>query len=95
MINLIWEKATITKNLKDELQRHPELRPLNTKLNTLYSKSRTKLKALAEKHDIKEFMNKSGEIIKHFQEVVDEVPTFTDFSYSTFGLRCGKRSANR
>ena len=52
MINLTWEKSMIVKNLKDELQRHPELRPLNTKLNTLYSKSRKKLKALAETQEI-------------------------------------------
>ena len=83
MINLTWEKALITKNLKDELQRHPELKPLNTKLNTLYSKSRTKLKALAEKHNTKDFINKSDEIQKHFKEVVDEVPTFVDGSFST------------
>ena len=83
MINLTWEKSMIVKNLKDELQRHPELRPLNTKLNTLYSKARTKLKALAETHDQRLFMNKSSEIIRHFQEVADEVPTFVDFSYST------------
>ena len=83
MINSTWEKSVIMKNLKGELQRHPELRPLNTKLNTLYSKARTKLKALAETHNQKLFMNKSSEIIRHFQKVADEVPTFVDSDYST------------
>lgn len=87
MINLTWEKAMLTKNLKDELQRHPELRPLNTKLNNHYAKSRKKLKALAEKHDIKQFINESQGIVWHFQQVCEEAPTFIDYSVSSISKK--------
>ena len=89
--NNTWDEAVILMNLKDELQRHPELRKLNTKLNTQYNKARTKLKALAEKHNTKEFMNKSDLIIKHFRGVSDEIPTFADFTYSTLKKKAENR----
>lgn len=81
--NLTWDKAVIISNLKDELQRHPELRELNSKLNKQVYSARAKLKALAEKHNVREFINKSDKVRRQFKDFTDTIPTFTDFSYST------------